>query len=344
MPEFLSLFPGKLKYFLLEWNENKLLFPIFLIKIKFYFLKLNKIICPTAPIILNGALSNQERFQIIKKFEKELSKKYNHKFFSVNQLPSIAPFFTIPISHFNKWRFSTSFSLIIDLSNEVQDIFHNLKKRTRYILRKATKLTDKELVSYDWHKKTKFIIKISENYQDLKYFYKYKQEIDEKIILDGSLPSNSLKKSTLDKRFITLSKLGLVKLFLIFNTKNEIGATALVFTIKKPLIHSLGYYSAGNSSEIGRKSGLPTVLQWFIITWLKINGFMYYDLGGISSKTNHGPSLFKKGFGGKLIKGWTLIKQSPIFYFLRYLYHTIKLKWFLFSIKLRRINILFSKK
>lgn len=40
------------------------------------------------------------------------------------------------------------------------------------------------------------------------------------------------------------------------------------------------------------------LLHWEIIRWAKNCGYTYYDLGGATIHDNHGPTKFKKGFGG----------------------------------------------
>lgn len=313
IPEFLNLSPGNKKYYLIDWNGNKLIFSIIIIiNVSYRIFKINQILCPAAPVILDGFLSDQEKFQMINEFGKKLLKIYNPQFLSFTQLPTLAPFFSSNPFHNEKWKYTTSFSAILNLSSELSKLYYSLEKRTRYILRKFTKFDDKELISDEWINNLQNKVEISEDYRDLKYFYKNWNQIKRKIILKGLEPSKFLEESILNTNFEILSKAKFVKHFIIFDKNEEVGTSSIIFTVKDPLIHSIGYYSAGASSENGRRCGLPTILQWFIINWLKNNGFQFYDLGGISSTINHGPSIFKRGFGGKLVKGWTLSKQSRL--------------------------------
>ncbi len=311
IPEFLSTFPGKLGYYLINWNDSEILFPFIIQKVNKFF-KISKIICPTIPIVIKGNSQLSEIYDLIFNLEKHLSKEFRPKIISFYKLPSPDPF-NIPGFFSKKWQISPTFSLYLNLNNSLQKIFNELDKRTKYTLRKFTNSSNDELISGEWIKKIPNRIKISTDHKDLPYFYTNWNMIKRKMIREGIKPSEFLEKKLLDKNFSMFSNSDFIKLFLIFDETHDIAASAIVFTIKGVLKNSISYYSAGASSLRGRKLGLPTILQWFIISWLKKNNFDYYDLGGISLSPHHGPSLFKKGFGGRLTRGWILSKQS-LFY------------------------------
>lgn len=312
------------RYYLINWNNIKIIFPVIITKINHFLLKIKVIQCFTDPVVIHGVLPESELHKAITEFLNYLTIGHRLEIISVTQWPTLKPDSFPP--KFKNWELSLRYSLIIDLSQENEKLFYNLEKRTRYVLRKATKLDDKELISSKLINIFQSSIKISSDYRDLKYFYKDWSDLKEKIIKEGLMPSNALEKSVLDKSFKYLSEVGFVKLFLIFDGNGKIGASAIIFTIKDFLIHPTAYYSAGTSSEIGRKLGLPTVLQWFIINWLKYSGFRFYDLGGYIPDPNHGPSQFKKGFGGVLIKGWTLTSQPLLIKYLNSILTLIRIK------------------
>ena len=333
IPQFPLSLPEHFKYFLINLNKNKIIFLVKFTQLNYSLFKIKKIQCFVSPIVINGTLSKIEKCYVITQFINYLSTNYNHQIISITQLPNPKPFLFTP--EFKKWKLSFIYSLIVDLSLKKEKLFYNLEKRTRYTLRKFTKLGNKDLISDKLISNFQNNIKVSSDYKDLKYFYKDWIDIKKKIIQEGLIPPNTLEKSILDNTFVSLSKANYVKLFLIFDEYGKIGASAIIFTIKDTLIHPIAYYSAGSSSEIGRKLGLPTILQWFIINWLKCHKFQYYDLGGYNPDPNHGPSQFKKGFGGTPIKGWTLIKQSPLIQYLNSILNLIKIKKHQFLIKFK---------
>jgi lipid II:glycine glycyltransferase (peptidoglycan interpeptide bridge formation enzyme) len=62
---------------------------------------------------------------------------------------------------------------------------------------------------------------------------------------------------------------------------------------------NLGIYLLGATSDDGLKAKGAYLLQWTMIKWLKENGFLYYDLGGIDPEANPGVYSFKRGFSGR---------------------------------------------
>lgn len=58
-------------------------------------------------------------------------------------------------------------------------------------------------------------------------------------------------------------------------------------------------YLLGATGDAGLKAKGGYLLQWTFITWLKQNGFRFYDLGGINPERNPGVYHFKRGFSGQ---------------------------------------------
>ena len=57
-------------------------------------------------------------------------------------------------------------------------------------------------------------------------------------------------------------------------------------------------YLLGATSDEGLNAKGAYLLQWTLITWLKENGFKWYDLGGINPDGNPGVFHFKSGLSG----------------------------------------------
>lgn len=64
-------------------------------------------------------------------------------------------------------------------------------------------------------------------------------------------------------------------------------------------IGNLGVYLSGATSKLGMKTNGSYIIQWTFVTWLKENGFHFYDLNGINPNTNPGTYRFKRGLAGK---------------------------------------------
>jgi FemAB family len=60
-----------------------------------------------------------------------------------------------------------------------------------------------------------------------------------------------------------------------------------------------GVYVLGATNDLGMKCKAAYLLQWHAIEYLKGQGFLHYDLGGINPQTNPGVYHFKRGFGGE---------------------------------------------
>jgi hypothetical protein len=61
---------------------------------------------------------------------------------------------------------------------------------------------------------------------------------------------------------------------------------------------NLAIYLLGATNDNGLNAKGAYLLQWTMIQWLKENGFLYYDLGGIDPERNPGVYHFKRGLSG----------------------------------------------
>jgi hypothetical protein len=57
-------------------------------------------------------------------------------------------------------------------------------------------------------------------------------------------------------------------------------------------------YVLGATGDEGLNSKGSYLLQWTLISWLKENGYRWYDLGGIDPERNPGVYHFKSGLSG----------------------------------------------
>jgi len=67
------------------------------------------------------------------------------------------------------------------------------------------------------------------------------------------------------------------------------------------MLGGLGIYVLGATARTGLKLKGSYLLQWEMIKWLKSNGAVLYDLGGIDPVGNPGVYHFKVGIGGKVV-------------------------------------------
>lgn len=66
-------------------------------------------------------------------------------------------------------------------------------------------------------------------------------------------------------------------------------------------------YLLGATSDSGLNAKGAYLLQWSMVQWLKVNGTLCYDLGGIDPEANPGVYHFKKGFSGS-----DVIQMNPL--------------------------------
>lgn len=74
-------------------------------------------------------------------------------------------------------------------------------------------------------------------------------------------------------------------------------------------IGDTGIYLLGATNTKGRKLQGSYLLQWKVVEWLKAQGCLWYDLGGIDPVENPGTYHFKAGLAGKLGKEVRYIGQ-----------------------------------
>ncbi|OGG91998.1 hypothetical protein A3H16_03945 [Candidatus Kaiserbacteria bacterium RIFCSPLOWO2_12_FULL_53_8] len=174
-------------------------------------------------------------------------------------------------------------SWILDVTKPEEDLLREMRKTTRYLVRKM----EKEGVE----------ITQSKDPNDIEKFWTVYQATVER------------------QQFTPFSKEYLRKEFELFAANNEaafffgkqngsiVAAAIIIFYNGQAFYHHSGSLSSGSTSLTTGGSNVSYLLQWRVIQEAKRRGCTMYNFWGISpaDKPNHpwaGLSLFKKGFGG----------------------------------------------
>jgi lipid II:glycine glycyltransferase (peptidoglycan interpeptide bridge formation enzyme) len=170
----------------------------------------------------------------------------------------------------------------LNLQPPEQELLANMRKSTRYILKRSD--------TYGVH------FESTADPESFDRFYNlYLETVKNQEYVGHS-------KDFIYEEFRTFAESGMARFYFIYT--NEGGqkkdlATALIITQG-----SSGFYHYGGSRKDEKNTPAPHLLQWHIIKDLKNNGFFFYNFWGISEedKPNHpwrGLTVFKKGFGGE---------------------------------------------
>ena len=136
--------------------------------------------------------------------------------------------------------------------------------------------------------------------------FKEKHKINLLVMTEGNVGGDSDKRWAEQKKSAAILKAPLfcggfkdteISSFFIARYEGEIIGGALVLLGK-----NYGMWNLSDYDPEYKKYKPNYVLQWNIIKYLKEVNFDYYDMGGIKDLKNsfHGPTLFKKGFGGHI--------------------------------------------
>lgn len=165
---------------------------------------------------------------------------------------------------------------ILDITQPEDQLLVNMRKTTRYSIRKA----EKEGIT----------VRISANPSDLSIFY----ELYQATVARQDFQPFSL--GYLEREFKIFSKHHMVKIGIAEEQGKPVSGAMIVTTPYEAFYHQ-------GASVTGPKSVASYLLQWRLIQLAKATGCKKYNFWGISpdNKPNHpwaGLSLFKKGFGG----------------------------------------------
>ena len=167
---------------------------------------------------------------------------------------------------------------VLPLEPSEEELLKNMRKTTRYLIKKAEKLGVKVSQSTDP--------------QDIDRLYKLQQEtVDRKHFVPFSQDYflAELKSFLPDK--IRLFKAGY---------QGKILAIAMIIFYGTEAVY---HYSG--SSNVNREIPASYLLQWEVIKTAKKLGMKRYNFWGYTADPRHrffGPSLFKAGFGGREVR------------------------------------------
>jgi len=185
---------------------------------------------------------------------------------------------------FKKTTFAT---FLIDLSLSEEELFSNLKRDNRRIIRNTLK-ENIRVFHYKGNKSLEYLDKLHELHTKI-----YKRATTE-----HSDASMSLRSEDYIEKVLNLdSHLSIAVL------DDQILAWMLMLPCGKGLFP----YMAGRDVDFPLIYGVSTLLWWEIICFAKKAGFKIYDLGGApvdptKDDPAYGVYIFKKGFGGEYCK------------------------------------------
>ena len=193
---------------------------------------------------------------------------------------------------------------LLDLTPTEEELLQNMKKRTRYSVRKAEKDGVKIETSYDP--------------KDLDKFYQLYQET---AVRQHFVP---FSQKYIQREFEILSAADKIRMFFA-HYHNEIVANAMiVFT------NGSGFYHHGASNRKYPTIPAAELLQWEAIREAKRRGLKLYNFWGIAPEDDPkhpwvGLSRFKKGFGG-FPEAYLHAQDLPLTpkYWLNYIVETIR--------------------
>jgi len=181
----------------------------------------------------------------------------------------------------------------INLSQDLNNIWNNFRGSVRTSIRKA----EKSGVAVD----------DSDSAENLNSFYKIYSDLSVK----GKTTTHSYKfLKAVWERFIPKKQ---IKILTAYFEGRPI-ATELLFLYSK-----IGELMWISNVRLDNDLGASQLIHWKIINWLKENGFLFYDLGGVPPNKNELPGIHfhKQSLGGDFVElaGEFELAGSPLLYF-----------------------------
>jgi lipid II:glycine glycyltransferase (peptidoglycan interpeptide bridge formation enzyme) len=235
------------------------------------------VLCPHGPVIV------PERLDVIRALLEEainIGKEIKASFVRVAPITLDLPRYGTPLAGLEFFRapihVHPELSWILDLSPDETTLLANMRKTTRYSIKKA----EKDGVQ----------VRISTDSADLKIFY------DLYLATVSRQKFQPFSWNYLQREFELFSKHNMLKIGIAEEAGKPVSGAMIVFTPYEAFYHQ-------GASITGSKSVASYLLQWRLIQMAKQAGCRKYNFWGISpeEKPNHpwaGLSLFKKGFGG----------------------------------------------
>lgn len=195
-------------------------------------------------------------------------------------------------------------TLVLDIGKSEEDILKNMRKTTRYLIRKSLNQG--------------FSIDISTDEEKALDLYKLQKETVKRHGFVG------FKKDWFISELKVFAKDGQALLFECKKDKELLSSSIVVFYANKAFYH----FSASSQSSL--RTNASYYLQWQIIKKAKELGLKYYDLWGIAARDDPkhrfwGVTVFKKGFGGERVD-WLHAHDLPIrsYYWLTYFFESLR--------------------
>jgi len=198
-------------------------------------------------------------------------------------------------------------TIVLDITNDLDDILKNMRKTTRYLIRKS----ENSGLSLEIFKDSKQIDILTSLQEDTVKRHKFIGFSEKLFKLQMDIFGNEGQA-----------------LFFVCKMKNIPLAAAIIM-----LYGEKAFYHHSGSSNEGQKTNSSYFMQWEIIKEVKRLGYKYYDFWGIAptDNPNHrfaGVTTFKKGFGGERLD-WLHAQDliiSPM-YWLTYVFETFRRKF-----------------
>ncbi len=213
----------------------------------------------------------------------------------------------------------TKHTFQLDLTQSEEELFKNLKRKTRYNVRLARK-KGVQIVEDNSHKGLQIYLDILQETINRQGFYAHQPDYFEKM----------------------WDKLKYGEMMHIFHAFYE--DTPIVSWIVFQLNDTI-YYPYGASRSIHRDVMASNLMMWEIITWGKKQGCQTFDMWGSlgpNPDKNHpwyGFHRFKKGYGGDLMRflgTYDLVLNQPLYSIFRII-DKIRWKWLRLKTKLSHI-------
>lgn len=236
------------------------------------------VLCPHGPVVAPERL---DVIRVLLEAAIDVGKEIKAAFVRVAPITPDLPRYGTPLAGLEFFRapihVHPELSWILDLTPSEDVLLANMRKTTRYSIRKA----EKEGVQ----------VRISTDAADLKVFY------DLYLATVSRQKFQPFSWQYLQREFELFSKYQMLKIGIAEENGKPVSGAMIVTTPYEAFYHQ-------GASTTGSKSVASYLLQWRMIQMAKQVGCKKYNFWGISpdEKPNHpwaGLSLFKKGFGGE---------------------------------------------
>ena len=195
-------------------------------------------------------------------------------------------------------------TLILDVSKDEVEILKNMRKTTRYLIKKSLNEGYK--------------IRISTNPKDTQILFDLQKETVKRHRFVGFTPR------LFEAQLETFGKNDQSLLFVCEKNGKPLVAAIVIFYGEKAFYHHSG------SANVARETNASYFTQWQIIRKAKELGYKYYDFWGIAPTDDpkhrfSGVTIFKKGFGGEKVD-WVHAQDLAIspFYWLTFIFETVR--------------------